>query len=92
MHKISKDEKKRINKGAVKAATVDTMPLSIYYQKPDFLITERSLIAIGQRHPVSAGLDVKDALSCCNAIRNTISGTGLSLRQQIKEYRIPKMI
>lgn len=92
LHVLSKDEKKIINEAAAKAATMDTMPLSFCYHKPGFLILARALIEIGQRHPVSASLDVKDALPCANTVRNTISSMASLLRHKIREELMPLMI
>lgn len=81
-----------INEAAAKAATMDTTPLSFCYHTPGFLILAGAIIEIGQRHPVSASLDVKDVLPYANTVRNTISAMASSFRQQIREELIPKMI
>lgn len=90
-HKLSNDGKKVLKEAAAKAATMDTLALSFCYPKSSFLTIAKALVEIGQRHPVSAILDVKDALPSVNTVRSSITSMTSSGRLHIRYEFIPKL-
>ena len=72
-----------VAEAAARAATLDILPLSFWYRKKCFLEMAKTLIELGQRHPVSQSINVKDALPTAPTVRSTIISMAMKLRSDL---------
>lgn len=78
------DERRSIAESAAIAATMDALPLSFCYQKKGLLESANALIKLGQLHPASVSIDVKNSLPSVNTVRDKITQMAFNVREDMK--------
>lgn len=89
--KCSTDEKGMIAEAAAKAATLDTLPLNFTYKRIGFLLIAKALVDLGQRHPVSEEIYVKDVIPSPPTVRDAIMKMAINARDEMKTSTLNDM-
>lgn len=91
LHKCNAHEKRLLSGGATICATLDILPISFCYRKKGFSHIAKALVELGQRHPTSTTVDVKDAFPSAQNMRDTIIKMATNVRNELKSGGIAKI-